>query len=151
MTQLTLARREHLEALVRLVADFHRETGVDQDDATRRAALAPLLEGSPHGAVYLAGPTRAPVGYAAISFGWSLALGGLEGFVDELYVRPGVRGRGIGTQTLQAIIRMLASAGLRALHLEVTREDAPARALCARLGFAARNTRTLMSRPLAGG
>ena len=53
-----------------MVAAFHAEAGIAQDDAGRRAALAPLLEGSPYGAVYLIGPARAPVGYLAVCFTW---------------------------------------------------------------------------------
>lgn len=135
---------------MRLVANFHREAGIEQDDAARRAALLPLLEGSPHGAVYLAGPARAPIGYAAITFGWSLEMGGLDGFVDEIYIRPRVRGRGIGTDILQALAKSLACAGLRALHLEVARDNDRGRALYARLGFVPREGYMLMTRPLSG-
>jgi len=114
---------------MRLVGDFHAESGIAGDETTRRAALLPLLEGSPHGAVYLIGPGRAPIGYIAISFGWSLAFGGMQGAIDEIYIRPAVRGRGIGSEVLLALPRALAGAGLRALHLEVERGNDRARRL----------------------
>ena len=92
---LTLAGPDHLDALDRLVAAFHLEVGIEADEAQRRAAIAPPLEGIPHGAAYLIGPERAPIGYIVISFGWSMEFGGLDGMIDELYIRPGVRGRGV--------------------------------------------------------
>ncbi|WP_397541527.1 GNAT family N-acetyltransferase [Roseovarius salis] len=141
---MTLARPDHLDTLMRLVADFHHEAGIAQDESERRAALAPLLEGSPHGAIYLAGPVRAPIGYIVVTFGWSVSSGGLDGFVDELYVRPGVRQRGIGTEMLLSLPKTLARAGLRAIHVETGRHGA--RSLFSRAGFRPREETMLMSR-----
>ena len=148
MTALTLAKPEDIEHVARLVADFHTEEGITQNDATRRAAILPLLEGSPHGAVYLIGPGRAPIGYVIVSFGWSVELGGMDGFVDEIYIRPAVRGRGIGSEVLLALPKALAGAGLRALHLEVARDNERARRLYAKLHFTPREQYMLMTRVL---
>ena len=148
MTALTLAAADDLIALLPLVEAFHAEEGITQDDDTRRAALLPLLEGSPHGAIYVAGPRRAPIGYAVISFGWSLEFAGLDGFLDEIYIRPGVRGRGIGTEILAALPKALSRHGMRAIHLEVRRDNEKARALYQRLHFEPRDDYMLMSRKL---
>lgn len=148
MTALTLAKPEDLPQVTKLVADFHAEEGITQDEATRDDAVMPLLEGSPHGAIYLIGPARAPIGYAIVSFGWSVEFGGLDGFLDEIYIRPAVRGRGIGTEVLIALPKALAGAGLRALHLEVDRENEKARALYEKLHFKSRERYMLMSRKM---
>lgn len=146
MTALSLAKPEDLPRVTRLIADFHAEEGIAQDEATRDAAVLPLLEGSPHGAIYLIGPARAPIGYVIVSFGWSVEFGGLDGFLDEIYIRPAVRGRGIGTEVLVALPKALAGAGLRALHLEVDRENEKARKLYEKLRFEPRERYMLMSR-----
>jgi len=146
MTALTLAKPDDLERILRLVADFHVEEDITQDDATRRAAVLQLLEGSPHGAIYLIGPARAPIGYVAVTFGWSIELGGMDGFVDEIYIRPAVRGRGIGTEVLINLPKALAGAGLKALHLEVDRENETARRLYEKMHFSPRARYMLMTR-----
>lgn len=143
---LTLATTEHLDRLDALVSAFHVEEGITMTPEARRGGIAPLLEGIPHGAAYLIGPARAPIGYVVISFGWSLEFGGLDGFLDELYVRPGVRGRGIASETLQALPRALAGAGLKALHLEVDRTAPDKQKLYARAGFRERPNYMLMTR-----
>ena len=143
---LTLATPEHLSRLTSLVAAFHDEEGITQDDAMRQAAIAPLLDGSPHGAIYLIGPPRAPIGYIVISFGWSLEFGGLDGLVDELYIRPGVRGRGIASEVLVSLPTALSAAGLKALHLEVAGSNETARRMYKRAGFVSRSDYHLMSR-----
>lgn len=143
---LTLATPEHLDRLMTLVAAFHAEEGIAQSDDMRRAGLAPLLDGIPHGVVYLIGPPRAAIGYIVITFGWSVEFGGLDGFIDELYIRPGVRKRGIASETLLSLPRALAGAGLKALHLEVDQTNETAQRLYARAGFALRPNYHLMTR-----
>lgn len=145
---LTLASLEHLDQLLPLVAAFQEEEGIDISEDARRAAIVPLLEGIPHGTVYLIGPSRAPIGYVVLSFGWSLEFGGLDGFIDELYIRRAVRGRGIATDVLLALPRALAQAGLRALHLEVDAANEAARKLYLRTGFRPRDGYHLMTRTL---
>jgi len=145
---LHLAKPDDLDRLEVLVAAFHAEAGLGSSQETRRAGLAPLLEGIPHGAAYLIGPTRAPVGYVIISFGWSVEFGGIDAFLAELYLRPAVRGRGIASETLLALPAALAGAGVRALHLEVGRDNEQARRLYTRVGFAPRERYMLMSKHL---
>lgn len=148
MTALTIAGPDDLDRLMRLVGDCHAEQGIEQSEAARRAALRPLLEGSPHGVIYLMGPANAPIGYAVICFGWSIEFGGMDGFLDEIYIRPGVRGRGIGTDVLHALPKALARAGMKAIHLEVARDNPRARKLYEKLGFDPRDNYGLMSRRL---
>ncbi len=148
MTRLTLAKLEDLDRVLPLVTAFHDEEGVQQDEATRRDALTPLLEGSPHGCIYLAGPTRAPIGYVIITFGWSVEFGGMDGFVDEIYIRPGVRGRGIGTEILTALPKTLSAAGMKAIHLEVDKTNTKARSVYEKMHFAPRENYMLMTRKL---
>ncbi len=143
---LQLAKPEHLDKVLTLVAAFHAECGIDATDAHRRAAIEPLLNGIPYGVVYLIGPARAPVGYIVVTFGWSVEFGGMDGFVDELFVRPPVRGRGIASEVLQTLPQTLAEAGLRALHLEVDRENETAQRLYQRARFQPRDRYVLMTK-----
>lgn len=145
---LHLAGPEDLDRLATLVARFHEETGITLDDDSRRAGLLPLLQGIPHGAAYLIGPSRAPIGYVVVTFGWSVEFAGLDGFIDELYLRRAVRGRGIATEVLSSLPKALAAAGLKGLHLEVDRDAEATRRLYARAGFVERDRYMLMSRKL---
>lgn len=147
-TAIHLATSADLDALLTLVARFHEEMGIASDDAMRRAGLEPLLEGSPLGAAYLFGPARAPIGYVVVTFGWSLEFGGMDSFVDEIYIRPSVRNRGIGTETLIAVGKALQGAGVTALHLEVKRDDRATQRLYEKAGFGLRDQYCLMTRRL---
>jgi len=122
------------ERLLSLMARYHEERGLDYDDAHRAKVAAPLLEGSPLGAVWLIGPQRAPLGYVLVTFGWSVRLGGMIGWVEEVFIRPSVRSRGIGTEVLHAIAVTLGPAGIEALQVRVDGDERLAR-FCKRVGF----------------
>lgn len=143
---LHLAKSGDLPQLLPLVRAFHADHNIASDDNHLTAALEPLLDGAPHGAAYLIGPARAPIGYLIVSFGWSVEFGGLDAFLDELYLRPSIRGRGIGTESVQTVARTLAAAGVRAMHLEVMGGNARATDLYKRLGFAARDSQLMTRR-----
>jgi ribosomal protein S18 acetylase RimI-like enzyme len=141
---LHLAKPNDLDRLCTLVAACHAEEGLTSTDEARRAGIAPLLDGIPHGAAYLIGPARAPMGYVIVSFGWSVESGGMNGVLDEIYLRPAVRGRGIATEILISLPKALAGAGLVALNLEVDHANERALRLYARAGFKARGDRIRM-------
>lgn len=146
MSTLTLARIEDLDRLEPLVAAYHAFEGIEGTEEARKAALTPLLEGTPHGVAYLIGPRRAPVGYIVISFGYSVELGGIDGFIDEFFIRERVRGRGMGSEVLLTLLPALSDHGVKALHLEVDRDNERARRLYQRAGFEPREKYHLMTR-----
>lgn len=135
---LHLAAAADLDRLLPMVAAYHAEEGIKSDEAFRRAAVQPLLEGSPHGAIWFIGPRMSPVGYLCASFGWSIELGGMDGFIDEIWIREKVRGRGMGSEAIAALQKALAETDLKALHLEVA-DGSPAERLYHRAGFRRRN------------
>lgn len=145
---LHLAKPEHLEKLLAMVEAFHAEEGLETSPEHRHAGIEPLLEGIPYGAVYIIGPTRAPIGYIVVTFGWSVEFGGMDGFVDELYIRPPVRGRGLASEVLIELPKTLAQAGIKALHLEVDRDNEQAQRLYQRTRFHPRDRYMLMTKVL---
>jgi ribosomal protein S18 acetylase RimI-like enzyme len=148
MKSLHLAAEEDADKLLPLVAAFHAEMGFGTDAEHHAMAIAPLLGGSPHGAIWLIGPRRAPVGYIVLTFGWSVEFGGLDASVDEIFVRPAVRGRGMGQEALSGIAKAMKDAGVRALHLEVDREDENTQRFYHRARFENRDRYMFMSRIL---
>jgi ribosomal protein S18 acetylase RimI-like enzyme len=147
-TAIHLATPDDAPRLLSLITAFHAEYGIERSDEQREAALMPLLPGSPVGAVWLFGPAKAPTGYTIITFGWSMELGGMDAIVDELYIRPPVRKRGIASEVLLAISSSLSDVGVQALHLEVDRDDEATQRLYSRAHFKLRDRYSLMTRVL---
>lgn len=148
MTQITLCTTEDAARLLALVTRMHEELGLATTEESREAALSPLLEGSPLGAVWIFGPARAPVGYVVVTFGWSLETGGMDATVDEIWVRPSVRRRGIASEALYEIGRALKAADVTALRAVIDGGDAAAEGLCRSAGLSARDGAVVLSRSL---
>lgn len=143
---LHLATPDDLDQLEPLVAAYHGFEGIQSTSEHRLRALGPLLNGTPHGVAYLIGMRRAPVGYIVVSFGYSVELGGIDGFIDEFFIRQNVRGRGMGSEVLAKLMPALGQHGVKALHLEVNPGNARAQRIYTRAGFRLRDGYHLMTR-----
>lgn len=131
-TAIHLCGPDDADRLLALVERCHGEAGIASDPESRAAGVRPLLDGSPFGAAYVFGPSRAPSGYVIITFGWSTEMGGLSACVNEIWVRPSIRGHGIATEVLNALAPELRDAGVRIITLQADRTGG----LFARTGFA---------------
>ncbi|MEM1232725.1 MAG: GNAT family N-acetyltransferase [Pseudomonadota bacterium] len=147
-TALHKAEVQDADRLVALIAAFHAEEGMDTDEGHIRRAIGPILDGSPHGELFLAGPRRAPAGYVMVSYGWSIEFGGLDSYLDEIYMRPAVRGRGIGQDVIHALSHHLAAKGALSLYLEVDYDNEAAVQAYRKSGFKPRGRYGLMVRTL---
>ena len=134
-----------LERLLPLVERFSATQGYPFDAARSRASFAALLARPELGRAYRVAVDGETAGYAVLCFGWSLEWGGRDAFVDELYLEPAFRGRGLGRAALRALAEEASKAGVRALHLEVEAGNEAGQALYRSEGFEGKD-RALLSR-----
>lgn len=123
---------DRLFALVQL--QFH-EHGIRFDSAELRAAIAHLLAHDRLGFILIAREDSQSVGFAVISFAWTLEHGGMSAWLDELYVLPDRRDEGIGTALLERLFVEVNERGCLAVDLEVEAEHRKAENLYRRMGF----------------
>jgi GNAT superfamily N-acetyltransferase len=144
--ELEVANGSQLATLLPLVRGYHEFEHVTMSDAARAAALAPLLEpASDLGRIWLIRCGGEVVGYAALTFGYSIEFQGRDAFVDELFLVQQARGQGIGSEVLGRVKTEAIALGIVALHLEVARDNLQARRLYERWGFEAREQFHMMS------
>ena len=124
-----------LETLIDLVRAFYEEDGTPFDAAAARTALRGLFADAESGVAFLIENGAEALGYLVVTFGYSLEFLGRDAFVDELYVRPQARGQGLGREALRIAEQACREHGVRALHLEVRRGNAPAQGLYHAAGF----------------
>lgn len=102
---------------------------------TGRRALRALCAGTPYGLGFMIEQKGLEVGYLVIGLGFSIEFGGVDGFIDEFYVEPAHRGRGVGAAALTALDGMARRLKIRALHLEAMPRNDRAARLYARFGY----------------
>src|SRR5258707_10231131 len=141
------ATHADLEAILKLHRDFCEEDHYAYREDETRANLALLLGEPSLGRLFAIDDGGSVVGYLALVFGFSLEFSGRNAVVDELYLEPAHRGRGLGTKALAAAEELCRELGIRAIHLVVERYKKDAQALYRRLGFVAYD-RVLMTKVL---
>ena len=132
---LRAARTDDLPVLLPLVRAFYAHFGYPYSEDEKRRALEELLGSPALGTAWLVLVDGEVAGYSVFSHYFSLEFGGRTAFVDELYVVPAHRGRGVGTAFLELLAGEAQRCGLVALHLESEAHNTGATALYERLGF----------------
>jgi ribosomal protein S18 acetylase RimI-like enzyme len=120
--------------LLELARAFHAEDGHPLT-ARGAAAIGLIARGHPLGRAWLVHEGAELVGYAVLCLGFGIEYGGADAFVDDLYLVPGARGRGLGTAVMARLEDEARAMGLAALFLVVDPENLPARRLYDRRGF----------------
>lgn len=142
---IVLATTDDLATLLPLVRAFHDHEGLAMSEEERESTLRRLLADSTWGRIWLIADGTEVVGYIAICVGYSIEFRGNDAFVDEFYIRPDARGRGLGSMALKRVRDEAKALGIRALHLEVARSNAEARKLYSGALFDAREDYMLMT------
>ena len=106
----------------------------DTDPEPHRAAYESLVN-DPDAAPYLALADGHAAGLIVFRFRRRLNHATFEGWISDLFVRDGFRGRGIGRALIATVIAEWRLRGSHRIELEVAHDRAAARALYERMGF----------------
>jgi len=129
------------------IAAFNGEDGHDIAPDVLERSLAAVAEREPLLRVWMIEREGRALGYVALALGYSIEVGGLDAFVDELYLLPEERAHGLGSAALAFVEREARALGVRRLCLEVELHNLRAHALYERHGYTA-HSRHLMSKRL---
>ncbi|HEU4401351.1 MAG TPA: GNAT family N-acetyltransferase, partial [Candidatus Polarisedimenticolia bacterium] len=104
------------------------------DASASRPVLERIVRDASLGSVWLVEIEGEPVGYVVLTLGYSLEYLGRDAVIDELYVDPAWRHRGIGSKTIEFVVDVCRSRGVRSVHLGVHEKNLRAQALYRRAG-----------------
>jgi GNAT superfamily N-acetyltransferase len=119
---------------------------LSQEKAAR--AFEALLDDSRLGQVWVIEHDGHPAGFVVLTVGFSMEYGGLRGFVDDFYVAPQYRRRGLGHAALEEVKRACRRRGVRLLLVETGPDNDAARNAYRSVGFED-SDRCLLVLPLA--
>jgi GNAT superfamily N-acetyltransferase len=127
---------DDLSSLLVLVRAFCAADGHEYHEGRVSAALTPLLGDDHLGQVWVVSPHEDPsrlLGYAVVTWSWSLESGGRDCLLDEIFVSE--QGAGIGSELLLHAMSRASEAGAAAMFLETEAHNSMVRRFYARNGF----------------
>lgn len=126
---------DRIDSVLELMRHLYEHDDITFEEVAARDALVNLVNKPEHGIVWLMKDCDLPVGYAVVTFGYSLEFRGVDAFLDELYICESHRGRGLGRRAIELAEEYCRARGVQALHLEVERSNSGAQAVYRKLGF----------------
>ena len=105
------------------------------DEWGARSAFRQFLAIPRFGRIWLVYDGRALVGYIILTIGFSFEFRGHDAFIDELYIVPAHRRRGLGREAMAFVEQAARELGVKAMHLEVDRGKHPALELYRHTGY----------------
>ena len=130
-----------LELLIEMMHELDRDdAGGEMDEVREQAALTVLIQDAQWGRIWFIAEGETIIGYAILTFGFSVEWGGRSAEIDELYIRAAYRGRGIGTQVIAFLTDFCRANGICSLHLEVFNHNRGAYRFYRRRGFRERDS-----------
>jgi diamine N-acetyltransferase len=121
--RLTAVTTTDLPLLEQFARAYCLEDGHVFDEKRQLPAFAALARGEPFGHAWLLELRGRPVGYAVLTWAFSVEAGGREACVDELYLVPEARNRGFGSRVLGLLEDEARALGVRRVFLEVARKN----------------------------
>jgi ribosomal protein S18 acetylase RimI-like enzyme len=131
--QVRLATADDAAEIARLLRDFNLEFTEPTPEVEVLTESVRRLLGAGEITVLLAGD--GPDGLSLFRFRPGLWSDGLETYLQELYVVPDLRGRGIGRALLQRTIDLAREKGADGIDLNTGETDTAARGLYESMGF----------------
>ena len=140
---------DDIATLVALMAEFYAESDYRLDHPLAKKAFAAILSDERLGYVWLIDEEGKVVGYVVLTFRFGMEYGGLMACLDDLFVVPQSRNRGLSTAALVQIHDFCKSIGISAITVEVHHGNGPAQTVYRRACFAEAPDRQLLALALA--
>jgi len=143
MVSFRLTDPEDIEILLNFIKNFYGLSSYPFDEDKVRESVANLINNNNLGRIWIIEYDSKAIGYIILTFGYSIEYKGRDAFIDEFYIEEEYRG--IGKETMDFIVKESLELEIKALHLEVEKDNERAKNLYLKYNFTD-NGRTLMTR-----
>ena len=131
--------------LISLMREYYAYDRIPFLDQIIGSALETLLADSRHGYAVFITVGGEEIGYVIVTYSFSVEFGGRFALIDEIFLRDGFRGKGIGQETIRFLLDRCSREGIGAVRLEVEMHNIAAQKFYEREGFT-RHNRSLMTK-----
>ncbi len=129
------ATHENIPDLVEMMQEFYDESAFSLDRDAAVSSFKTLLDEPAFGAIWMCFDGKDATGYVVLTICFSMEYGGFEGCVDDLYVRPAARRKGVGNRLLESLLIECHDRNLESLQVEVAPYNGAAKALYEKIGL----------------
>ena len=126
---------QEIPTLLEMMREFYAQQEMRFDEPVASSALARALSNPELAQIYLIFRGTELAGYFALTFCFSLEFQGRFALLDEVYVREPFRRQKLGKSVVVFAEDLCRKAGIKALRLEVGRENMGAQSLYRVAGF----------------
>ncbi len=130
-----IATAADVPTLIDLMQEFYAESGYVLDRGWAHASFLALLRNKAHGETRLMCAGAEVAGYGVLTLRFSMEFGGLDACIDDLFVRPAFRRRGLARHALKQLFAECGRRGALAVRVEVGKNNLPAKALYGSFGL----------------
>src|SRR3954470_16938019 len=109
-----------------MMREFYSQQEMQLDEAAASLAVTRALENPELAQIYLIFRGAELAGYFALTFCFSLEFHGRFALLDEIYLREAYRRQKLGKAVVAFAEDLSRKAGIKAVRLEVSRENQPA-------------------------
>ena len=126
---------QEIPTLLEMMREFYGQQEMRFDEPAASLAINRVLSNPELAQIYLIFRGTELAGYFALTFCFSFEFHGRFALFDELYLREPYRRQKLGKAVVVFVEDLCKKAGIKALRLEVGRENQPAQALYLAAGF----------------
>ena len=130
-----------------MMASFNKIDGYNFDTKIGAKNLEEFSSNVSLGRLYLIKFQGTNIGYIVLSFGFSFEYKGRDAFIDEFFIKPAYRNKGVGSATMDFIESEAKQLNVNAIHLEVEPHNLNAQGLYLNKGYKS-NNRILLTKKL---
>jgi GNAT superfamily N-acetyltransferase len=131
-----LAGENDTGVLLGMMREYYAYDGHAFDPVRVRGVVLAFLREPSFGRAWLICDDTTPVGYIVLTLGYSLEYLGRDAFIDEFYLLESHRGKGWGKRALAFVEDQARGLEVRSIHLEVVRQNAGAKEVYRKSGYA---------------
>lgn len=124
-----------IPTLLEMMREFYAQQNMRFDPTIASSTIEKLLQSPGHGQIYLIFRGAELAGYFALTFCFSLEFHGRFALLDELYLRQEFRRQKLGKAVVAFTEELCKKAGIKAVRLEVGRENQTAQSLYSASGY----------------
>lgn len=124
-----------IDRLLPLMRDFYVFERLPFEESRQRQLVLQLIKNPDLGRLILFERVSELLGYMVLGFGFSLEFHGRDCLLDEFYVVPNQRSKGIGRAAVEFAIATCREMGIHAVHLEADYVNVRGHEFYKRLGF----------------